>query len=48
MTPTRDGTPQIISLPYPVPMPGNQGNNQGGFGNSCRAVGALAGSLEWP
>ena len=36
--------PQFIPMPYPVPMGGNQDNNQGGF-NSGRALGAMAGYL---
>ena len=44
--PARDGTPQIVPLPYLVPMPSNQGNNplKGGF-NVGRALGAMAGYL---
>lgn len=41
---TFNNFPQIIPMPYPVPMQGNQGNNQGGF-NIGRAVGAIAGAL---
>ena len=39
-----DTASRIIPLPYPVPMGGNQDNNQGGF-NSGKALGAMAGYL---
>ena len=39
-----DPDPRIIPMPYPFPIPGNQGNNQGGF-NVGKALGAMAGYL---
>lgn len=36
--------PQFIPMPYPVPVGGNQGSDQGGF-NTGRALGAMAGYL---
>lgn len=42
--PEKESNPQFIPMPYPVPMGGNQDNNQGGF-NFGRALGSIAGSL---